>query len=46
MIILKIKKVKLDNIFNLLMDFNEYCKQQKVNEKKYLQILKIITIKN
>ena len=30
----KYKKVKLDNIFNLLTNFNEYYKQQKGNKKK------------
>ena len=30
----KDKKVKLDNIFNLLTNFNEYYKQQKINKKK------------
>ena len=30
----KDKKIKLDNIFNLLTNFNEYYKQQKVNKKK------------
>ena len=30
----KDKKIKLDNIFNLLIDFNEFYKQQKVNKKK------------
>ena len=30
----KDKKVKLDNIFNLLIYFNEFYKQQKVNKKK------------
>ena len=30
----KDKKVKIDNIFNLLIDFNEYYKKQKVNKKK------------
>ena len=40
----KDKKIKLDNIFNLLIDFNEYYKTKKLIRKKYLQILKIITI--
>ena len=40
----KDKKVKLDNIFNLLIDFNVYYKNKKLIRKKYLQILKIITI--
>ena len=30
----KDKKVKLDNIFNLLVDFNKYYIKQKVNKKK------------
>ena len=28
------KKVKIDNIFNLFINFNEYYKKQKVNKKK------------
>ena len=30
----KDKKIKLDNIFNLLTDFNEFYKNQKVNKRK------------
>ena len=30
----KNKKIKLDNIFNLLIDLNEFYRQQKVNKKK------------
>ena len=30
----KNKKVKLDNILNLLIDFNEYYKHQKINKRK------------
>ena len=30
----KNKKIKLDNISNLLIDFNEYYRQQKVNKRK------------
>ena len=32
----KNKKVKLDNILNLLIDFNEFYKNQKVNKKKII----------
>ena len=35
-IIIKDKKVKLDNIFNLLIYFREYYKQQKINLKKLI----------
>ena len=31
----KNKKIKLDNISNLLIDFNEFYKNQKVNKKNY-----------
>ena len=41
----KQKKVKLDDIFKLLIDFREYYNQKKINIKKLLQILEIITIK-
>ena len=41
----KQKKVKFDNIFKLLIDFRECCNQKKINIKKSLQILEIITIK-
>ena len=30
----KDKKIKLDNILNLLIDFNEFYKHQKVNKRK------------
>ena len=30
----KNKKIKLDNISNLLIDFNEFYKNQKVNKRK------------
>ena len=38
----KDKKVKLDNIFNLLINFNEYYKQQKVNKKNIYKIQKLL----
>ena len=41
----KQKKVRLDNIFKLLIDFREYYNQKKLIQKKLLQILEIITIK-